>query len=80
MPSIENTADPLPRRLAATVDEDIFKEPVNVLISVPVLPIFTPFCNTWNSIKLPVITVNEPVIVVLPFKVRLPLILRDPVN
>ena len=39
----------------------MFKEPVNVLISVPSLPIFTPFCNTWNSIKLPVITVNDPV-------------------
>jgi len=31
-----------------------------------ILPIFTPVCNTWNSIALPVITVREPVMIVLP--------------
>ena len=51
----------------------MFREPVTVWKSVIKLPIFTPVSVTWNSIPLPVTTVSEPDIVVLPLRRVLPL-------
>ena len=50
------------------------REPVNVLTSVEAFPIFTPVFVTWNSIRLPVITVKEPVTTEEPVTIKLPVI------
>jgi len=42
-----------------------------------ILPILTPVSVTWNSIPLPVTTVREPVICVLPFNLVVPLTSKE---
>ena len=55
-----------PVKLVAVTLPLIPSEPVTVWTSVIALPIFTPVFVTWNSTPLPVTTVNEPEIMVLP--------------